>query len=86
MLAALVMPNLLPICWAVCWCSPLHLKKQTKLMRVMRRENRARPIQNKLMVKKLMMRMMAQNKMEITCEIQNTIEFNEFVCLLGFLA
>ena len=77
-------PNFPPIFFIVCWCCPLHFKKHTKLIRFMRREKTGRPIQNKLKVKKLIRRIVAQKIMETSWEIQKIVTF-AWLTYLNFL-
>ena len=82
---AFFMPIFLPNFLAFYWCSPLHLKKQTKLIADSSRQKNARPIQNKLIVNMLIMKTIAQKTTKIIWDIQKIVTLPLFGILFGLL-
>lgn len=80
-----LIPNFSDNYCAFFWCYPRHLKKQMKLTNVNSKQNKARPIQNMLIVNRFMITIIAQNTTAIICEIQNTETFKVWGTREGFL-
>ena len=80
-----LIPNFYDINCACFWCYPRHLKKHIKLITVNISQNKANPIQNKLIVKTLTIKIIAQNNKANNCEIQNMVTLKECGTRAGFL-